>query len=206
MRCTNHDDCKVTECASTPPGFGCFLVGEGRWDVGKCSAYPECKRRTFIIDESCCGTSPTVCPRSGPAITTTSLQPTPAFPLVIGQDPDQRGITISVITIIAGEHDCKPGTIQAISVKINLSSESIRWINDELRRKYPGAHVLDTYPISPELSTTGLFTPSATASFHFGPQDPGDYQITVTATQDDGQEAEKVFQVHVALYESSIMH
>jgi hypothetical protein len=87
-----------------------------------------------------------------------------------------------------------------------LSSESISWISSELAHKYPGAHVLDSYPISPELTTSGLDTSTATATFHFDPKDPGDYQVTVTATQDDNQEAEKVFQVHVALYESTITH
>jgi hypothetical protein len=206
MRCTNSNDCKVTECASTPPGFGCYLAGEGLWDVGKCSAYPNCQRRSFIINESCCGSSPTPCPKSGPTITTVALQPTPEFPLVIGQDPDKRGITISAITITAGEHDCRRGTISEISVKLRLSDASISWITKELSRRYPGAHVLETYPFSPLLTTSGLNTPSATASFHFDPKDPGDYIVTITTTQDDGQVAEKVFQVHVALYESTITH
>jgi hypothetical protein len=206
MRCTNREDCQVTECASAPSGYGCFLVGDGLWDVGVCSAYPNCQRRSRIISESCCGTDPTPCPESGPTITTSALQPTPEFPLVIGQDPDRRGISISLITVTAGEHDCRTGTISVISVKIRLSSESINWINGELARKYPGAKVLDTYPLSPVLTTTGLNTPTATASFHFDPNDPGDYEVTVTATQDDGQVAVKVFKVHVALYESTIKH
>jgi hypothetical protein len=206
MRCTNGDDCKVTECASTPPGFGCYLVSEGLWDVGVCSAYPSCQRRTLIIDETCCGGGPTPCPKSGPMITTAALVPTPAFPLVIGQDPDRRGITIPPITVIAGDHDCRRGTIVSISVKIHLSSESITWIKGELARKYPGAHVLDTYPISPVLTTSGLDTALATATFHFEPKDPGDYVVTISATQDDNQVAEKQFQLHVALYESAITH
>jgi hypothetical protein len=206
MRCTNRNDCKVTECASSPPGFGCYLVGEGRWDVGACRAFPDCRRISHIIDESCCGRSPTPCPQTGPTITSNVLQPTPEFPLVIGQDPNRRGITVPPISVSAGEHDCRRGNISSISVKINLNSESIHWINGELARMYPGAHVLDTYPISPMLITQGLDTPTATASFHFDPQDPGDYEITVTARQDDGKVVEKVFQVHVALYESTIRH
>ena len=206
MRCINRDDCKVTECASTPPGFGCYLVADGLWDVGTCTAFPDCKRRSLIIDESCCNSAPTPCPKTGPTITTSALKPTPEFPLVLGQDPDRSGIMIPPISATAGQHDCRTGTISIISVKIRLSSASIGWINGELARKYPGAHVLDTYPISPVLTTTGLNTPNATASFHFDPNDPGDYEITVTVTQDDGQEAVKVFQVHVALYESTITH
>jgi hypothetical protein len=206
MRCTNRDDCKVTECASMPPGFGCYLIGEGLWDVGKCGAYPSCQRRSFIIDESCCGGGPTPCPKYGPTITIAVLQPTPAFPLVFGQDTDKRGITIPPITVTAGEHDCRPGTISAILVNISLSEASISWINGELRRKYPGAHVLDTYPVSPVLIMSGLNTPTAAVSFHFDPKDPGDYTVTVAATQDDNQVTEKVYQLHVALYESTITH
>jgi hypothetical protein len=207
MNCTNSNDCKVTDCASTPPGYGCYLVADGRWDVGACSAYPSCSRVSRVINETCClSGGPAPCPKSGPKITTAALQPTPEYPLVIGQDPDDRGVTISSITATAGEHDCRTGTISAISVSIRLSSASVSWINGELARKYPGAHVLGTYPISPVLTTTGLNTATATTSFHFNPLDPGDYEVTVTVTQDDGQTAVKVFTVHVALYESTITH
>lgn len=207
MNCTNSNDCKVTRCASTPPGYGCYLVGDGRWDVGSCSAYPSCARVSRVINESCClSGGPTPCPKSGPTITTAALQPTPEYPLVLGQDPDRRGITISGITVTAGEHDCRTGTISAVSVSIRLSSASITWINGELARKYPGAHVKGTYPITPVLTTTGLNTATAVTSFHFEPLDPGDYEVTVTATQDDGQTVVKVFTVHVALYESTITH
>jgi hypothetical protein len=206
MRCTNPADCKVTECASSPPGFGCYLVGDGLWDVGACSAFPDCRRQTLIIQETCCNSAPTPCPKTKPKITTASLQPTPEFPLVFGQDPDRSGITIPPITVTAGEHDCHSGTISVFAVKIRLSDGSISWINGELARKYPGAHVLDTYPISPMLTTTGLNTPTATVSFHIDPRDPGDYEINVTAIQDDGQVTDRVFQLHVALYESTIWH
>lgn len=208
MNCTNSNDCKVTNCASTPPGYGCYLAGDGRWDVGACSAFPSCRRVTRVSNETCCGNSggPTPCPESGPTITNAALQPTPEHPLVLGQDPDRRGITISGITVTAGEHDCRTGTISAVSVSIRLSSASITWINGELARKYPGAHVKGTYPITPVLTTIGLNTATAVTSFHFEPLDPGDYEVTVTATQDDGQTAVKVFTVHVALYESTITH
>lgn len=207
MNCTNSNDCKVTNCASTPPGYGCYLAGDGRWDVGSCSAYPSCRRVSRVIDESCClSGGPTPCPESGPTITNAALQPTPEYPLVLGQDPDRRGITISGITVTAGEHDCRTGTISAVSVSIRLSSASASWINGELARKYPGARVKGTYPITPVLTTTGLNTATAVTSFHFEPLDPGDYEVTITATQDDGQTAVKVFTVHVALYESTITH
>ena len=207
MRCTNSADCKVTDCSSTPAGYGCYLVADGRWDVGACSAYPTCSRVQAVINETCCVTAAaTPCPKSPPKITTTALQPTPEFPLVIGQDPEHRSITLTGITATGGRHDCRTGTISALSVSIRLSSASESWITGELARKYPGAHVLGTYPISPVLTTTGLNTATATTSFRFEALDPGDYEITVTATQDDGQKGTKVFTVHVALYESTITH
>jgi len=207
MRCTNDDDCAITECAFIPPGYGCYMVGEGYWDVGKCSAYPTCRRESRVIPESCCvGGGSTPCPESPPTITNAILQPTPEFPLVLGQDPARSGITISGITATAGEHDCHTATISSVSVSIQLSGASISWINGELARKYPGAQVKDTYPLTPLLTTTGLNTATAVTSFHFDPLDPGDYEITITATQDDGQTAVKVFTVHVALYESTITH
>ena len=207
VHCTNSNDCKVTECDSTPSGYGCYLAGAGRWDVGTCSAFPSCARVSRVVNETCCdsgGTTP--CPKSSPTITTSALQPTPEFPLVVGQDPDRRGATITNIAVTAGVHDCRTGSISTISISINLSGESIGWINGELARKYPGARVKDTYPISPALTTTGLNTSSATASFHFEPLDPGDYEVTITATQDDGQTTVKVLPLHVALYESTITH
>jgi hypothetical protein len=206
MRCTNPYDCKVTECASSPPGFGCYLAGDGRWDVGACTAYPSCQRVTKVIEASCCTNHPTPCPKSPPQITTSSLQPTPAFPLVLGQEPDHAGIVIPEILVAAGEHDCRRGTLSEIEVKVNLSEESMRWIQGELARLYPGARVLGTYPIIPVLEITGLNTPQASASFHFDPLDPGDYEINVTATQDDGQAVSKAFSIHVALYESTLIH
>jgi hypothetical protein len=207
VRCTNGDDCAITECASAPPGYGCFITSDGYWDVGKCSAYPTCQRVSRIIPESCCLTSnPTPCPESPPTITTTALQVAPEFPLVIGQDPDKLGVTITNVTARSGEHDCQRGTISAISVSVRLSSESITWINGELARRYPGAHVKGVYPILPVLTTSGLNTANATTSFHFDPLDPGDYLVTITATQDDGQIGVKTFRVHVALYESTITH
>lgn len=99
MRCTNRNDCKVTECASSPPGFGCYLAGVGRWDVGACSAFPNCRRISHIINKSCCGNSPTPCPVTGPTIESDALQPTPEYPLVIGQDPNRRGITVPPISV-----------------------------------------------------------------------------------------------------------
>jgi hypothetical protein len=204
MRCTNPYDCKVTECASSPPGFGCYLAGEGQWDVGACTAYPSCQRVSKVIEASCCTSQPTPCPESPPQISTASLQPTPAFPLVLGQDPKSAGIVIPEVVVNAGEHDCRRGTIAAIEVKVRLSEESMRWIRGELARRYPGARVLGSYPIVPVPEISGLNTSQAVASFLFDPLDPGDYEINVTATQDDGQIVSKDFTIHVALYESTL--
>jgi hypothetical protein len=87
-----------------------------------------------------------------------------------------------------------------------LSSASISWVNGELARKSPGAYVKGTYLITLVLTTTCLSTATAVTSFHFESLNPGDYEVTVTPTQDDGQTAFKVFTVHVTLYESAIAH
>jgi hypothetical protein len=206
MRCTNPYDCKVTECASSPPGFGCFLVGQGLWDVGACTAYPSCRRVSKVIEASCCTSLPTPCPKSPPKVTTQRIEPTPAFPLVLGQDPGRIGVTIPEVIVSAGEHDCRQGTIEAIEVKISLTQDSIRWIQGELARKYPGARVRGTYPLSPPLVTSGLHASQVSTSFHMDPLDPGDYEINITATQDDGQVVAQAFTIHVALYESTLIH
>jgi hypothetical protein len=203
VNCQNANDCAVTDCAS---GNGCRLVGDGQWDVGSCGAFPTCRYASRVIDVTCCGGGAPPCPSNPPSITNAALQPTPEFPLVLGQDPQRQGIQISGITALGGEHDCSTGTITSLAVQISLSADSVAKIKGELARKYPGAHVKGTYPISPVLTTTGLNTSTAITSFHFDPLDPGDYELTVTATQDDGQTVIKVFTVHAALYESTITH
>lgn len=207
VRCTNEDDCNVTECVTSPKGYGCYLKGDGRWDVGRCSAYPTCSRQSRTIPVTCCtgdSIKPTPCPKTGPAIANSSLATTPPFPLVLGQDPEKLGVTITNVTAEAGVHDCKQGTITDLTISVSLSKDSVSWIKGELARKYPGAKVLGTYPFTPDLTITGLNSSTARASFHFDPLDPGDYEVTVTAVQDDGQTVVRVFKVHVALYESTI--
>jgi hypothetical protein len=113
-------------------------------------------------------------------------------------------VTIAGLTAKAGQHDCKTGQITALAVQVSLSADSVAWIQGELARKYPGARVKGAYPLTPEVSTSGLDTAEAVASFHFNPLDPGDYVVTVMATQDDGQTATQTFTVHVGLYESTI--
>lgn len=80
---------------------------------------------------------------------------TPANPIVIGQDPDRIGVDF-VITATGGRrsNDCNQGpdqrTITFLDVStIHLSPEAIARINGELAAAYPGATVLDNYPIFP---------------------------------------------------------
>ncbi len=136
---------------------------------------------------------------------------TPPYPLVIGQDPDDVGVDVT-ISITAGEKNngCDRGparrTITAVTpVEVSLSDASIAWIQNELALYYPGAHVLDSYPLWPTSAVSGIGTSTVTVTFHFDPLDPGNYDITLTATQDDGQTAAQTLQVPAYLLESTII-
>ncbi|RME34762.1 MAG: hypothetical protein D6794_10240 [Deltaproteobacteria bacterium] len=91
-------------------------------------------------------------------------------------------------------------------VEVRLSDATVRWIEQDLASVYPGAHVKDRYPLMPRYNTTGLGTGQAALTFHFDPLDPGDYEIVVQSTQDDGQTQETVLSLHVWLMEATIIH
>jgi hypothetical protein len=206
VRCTNLKNCKVTECVSKPPGYGCFLSGEGVWDVGRCSAFPTCSRQERNIAVTCCEkpAAPTPCPSTPPTLGSGPLHSEPPHPLVYGQDPTREGVFLSNLIAEAGQHDCRSGTIAALEVSIELNKASIDQITTTLARRYPGARVLGTYPIIPGLEINGLDTAYASAVFHFIPLDPGTYDVRVTAIQDDGQVATRTYSLPVTLYESTI--
>lgn len=133
----------------------------------------------------------------------------PPYPITLGQDPDDRGVDIQGITARGGANSCpngNPAKITALRiVDVRLASSSVAWINSTLARKYPGARVKGTYPFTPQFSVTGQGTPTATLAFHLAPLDPGFYDITVEATQADGQKASLVIKVPVYLMESTII-
>ena len=136
---------------------------------------------------------------------------TPAYPLVIGQDPDDVGVDVTVV-IEGGQktNGCNRGPAQrnitgVSPVSVMLSDASKEWIQNELALYYPGAQVLDTYPLLPPYAVNGIGTTTVTVTFHFDPLDPGNYDIQVTATQDDGQSKTETLQVPAYLLESTII-
>jgi hypothetical protein len=132
---------------------------------------------------------------------------TPQFPLVLGQDPDELGVDVT-ITAQGGAktNSCSGdprGTITTFQLdEVTLSPEAIARIKGELQKAYPGAHVLGSYPLHPSPSTS--LGSNATLRFHFDPQDPGAYNVLVTVTQHDGQSVSQTFQVPAHLLEATI--
>ena len=132
----------------------------------------------------------------------------PPYPITLGQDPDDHGVDVSGITAMAGMRHCPNGRAQIVSfrvVQVRLAQSSIAWITGELARKYPGAHVKGAYPFTPAFQVNGLGTPTARLSFHLAPLDPGYYEVTVQATQSDGQSVTQTLRVPVYLLESTII-
>jgi hypothetical protein len=133
----------------------------------------------------------------------------PPYPITLGQDPDDRGVDLSGITAHGGNHHCPngaPAKIVSFSlVKVQLAQSSMAWINGELARKYPGAQVKGSYPIIPPYQISGLGASQAQLALHLAPLDPGYYEISVQATQEDGQTATATLRVPVYLMESTII-
>ena len=132
---------------------------------------------------------------------------TPPRPLVIGQDPDELGVDVTITAQGGSKTNNCPGdprgTITIFQLdEVTLSPEAIARIKGELQKAYPGAHVLGSYPLHPSPSTS--LGSNATLTFHFDPQDPGAYNILVTVTQHDGQTVSQTFQVPAHLLEATI--
>ncbi len=132
---------------------------------------------------------------------------TPPYPLVLGQDPDEIGVDVTISAQGGAKSNGCPGdprgTITTFQLdEVTLSAEAIARIKGELQKAYPGARVLDSYPLHPSPSTS--LGSNATLTFHFDPQDPGAYNILVTVTQRDGQTASQAFQVPAHLLEATI--
>lgn len=154
-------------------------------------------------------TEPPCDPYYDPPTISANLTLDPAYPITLGQDPDDRGVDVRGITARGGMHHCPNGgraSIVSFSVtRVQLAASSIAWINGDLARKYPGAHVKGTYPFVPQFSVSGIGSGQAQISFHLAPLDPGYYEVTVVATQQDGQSTSATLRVPVYLMESSII-
>ena len=132
---------------------------------------------------------------------------TPPYPLVLGQDPDEIGVDVTITAQGGAKTNNCPGdprgTITTFQLEeVTLSPEAIARINGELQKAYPGARVLDSYPLHPSPSTS--LGSNTTLRFHFDPQDPGAYNVLVTVTQHDGQTVSQTFQVPAHLLEATI--
>ena len=132
---------------------------------------------------------------------------TPPYPLVLGQDPDEIGVDVTILAQGGSKTNSCPGAgrgnITAFQLnEVTLSPEAIARIKGELQKAYPGARVLGSYPLHPSPSTT--MGSNATLRFHFDPQDPGAYNVLVTVRQHDGQTVSQTFQVPAHLLEATI--
>jgi len=132
---------------------------------------------------------------------------TPQYPLVLGQDPDELGVDVTITAQGGGKINSCPGnprgTITVFQLnEVTLSPEAIARIQGELQKAYPGARVLGSYPQHPSPSVS--LGSNATLRFHFDPQDPGAYNVLVTTTQHDGQTVSQTFQIPAHLLEATI--
>lgn len=205
--CAAGSNCNVT---STHGGGRLNTCGQySCWYVGKCE-WTGC---TLVAQANnarvdCCGGSggggdpnpdpdpPCEPDYDPPYIDIIQKTMTPPYPLVMGQDPDQLGITIAGISIYGGTEnacDLAAAKITAVDTSVALSSASIEWIEGYLASRYYGAHILGSYPMTPDETVSGVGTPFATLGFHFENPDPGEYTITITVKQSDGQVVERIF-------------
>jgi hypothetical protein len=151
--------------------------------------------------------APTACVPVYNAPTMTMVGYDPDYPLVIGQDPDEKGVDVTIMAQGGAKANACPGdprgTIVTFQLReVNLSPEAIAWIHGELRQAYPGAVVKDSYPLHPAPSVS--LGSNATMMFHLDPLDPGAYIATIVAVQHDGQTISSDYRIPVHLLEATI--
>ncbi len=232
VRCTDPGTCNVTQLVS---GGACAgrLDQRGNysyWAAGECvekdlNGNGKIDQRNECIYEAdqnddrvdCCTGAPVEPPPPActpeygpPTMAVSSYQP--PFPIVIGQDPEQTGVDVT-LTLAGGvvTNGCPDGAPNETLTRmvfnyVALSAESAAWIANDLAGRYPGAEVLGEYPFVPDF----VLTPSLPASslslrFHLAPLDPGYYDLNLTALQADGQETTATLQIPVYLMESTII-
>lgn len=219
VSCSNASNCNVTRVVDEK--YKSRLAG-GYWYVGSCPRYypigKSCgvpntntskTRATCCFDNSSDNQKKTCTPTYAPPAIADTFTVSPPNPIPWGQEQppygQALGMTLNDIRAQGGaDTSCGTGQrakITGITVSLQLTPQSIAWITGELAQRYPGAHVKDTYPKSPELPdpthpsyacsfapATGYGTPSAELDCQFfRPLDPGDYAVTVTACQSDGK-------------------
>jgi hypothetical protein len=186
------------------------------WDQGRCNwnAAGYCTRVRVFAQSTCCtaagpgGPNPTPCtPRYYPPSITLGGYSSP-YPLVITQDPDHLGVNVTINVQGGGvSNGCLSGNASLNSIQLNhvsLSQPSIQWIHRYLRLRYPGARVQGVYPMHPVPIISPLPDTNATLTFHLDPLDPGNYDVSVTATQSDGQSTTATLSVPVHMLDATI--
>ena len=215
VRCTNASDCSVNEVLGSPNRLsgGYWAVGAcPKYSVkaGEACGSPDTSKNR--VRATCCtGSGGGDCtPRYAPPTIDDSYTVDPPNPIVWTQEQppygQALGMTINDIKAHGGQDTaCGSGraNITSLDVQVNLRQESIDWILNDLGRRYIGVRIKDIYPKFPErpddpfhpyascawtFGTTGINTPDAELDCRFfKPLDPGQYDVTVTACQSDGQ-------------------
>ena len=230
LPCRGSDNCNVTEVI--PDEYlGRLYKHAGRaWlRVGACNrdlVGEDCDSSSPILDVNidkvdCCsggggggggGGAPT-CKYDPPEILLDTTTISPPFPLTIGQDPNEVGVTVS-LDARGGKktNNCNGPDRANIKefqvVGISLAQSSRDWITQELAAWYLGAYVKGSYPMAPDWAQAlNLNKKRATLTFHFSPLDPGYYIVTVKAVQDRGSDKDTTAQLRVPVYllETSIV-
>ncbi len=154
--------------------------------------------------------APVVCTPTYAPPTITMQSQEPPYPVVIGQDPDDVGVDVT-IAVVGGlkTNGCAEGpprdTIAIIEVRrVDLHVDSINWITGELAASYPGAHVLDNYPLHPPSTHNGIGSTNASITFHLDPRDPGTYVAEIYAAGAYGEAAAQTFSTLVHLLDATI--
>lgn len=227
VQCTDAGNCNVTK--QITPGYCSGRLSRSGsysyWSAGECEEVVEggklvaCNYNAEANKKKadCCNGSseteppPPACEPEYAAPTIVLSSYTPPYPIVIGQDPEQVGVDITV-TLEGGEktNGCATGPAHLDLTKVDfegveLAPTSVAWIEGALAQVYPGAHVLGTYPFVPDFTEPTLPGSSVTIQFHLDPLDPGYYDLHLTATQEDDQATSVILQVPVYLMEATII-
>lgn len=226
VQCTDAGNCNVTkqvtggDCSgrlSQKGGYAYWVVGECEEVVsgGKLVACNYNKNANSDRVDCCNGgpgiNPPPACEPEYDAPTITLSNYTPPYPIVIGQDPEQLGVDIT-ITLAGGEktNGCATGPshldlTEVVFEGVELAPTSVAWIEGALAQLYPGAHILGKYPFVPDFTPPTLPNSNVTIQFHLDPEDPGYYDLHLTATQEDKQETSVILQVPVYLMEATMI-